>query len=803
MKKIADFIIEKRKIILIVFVLLTIYCGFLITQVSINYDMSKYLPDDSQTRIGMDIMNKQFSESSVLNVMLSGLSEEDKIKIRSELLAKDDVDSVAFEEQSEKYNKDGYTLYTINLNVGAYSSESRELVSDLNRQYADYKISISGEAAKNVSMDILPLLFGAALVILLIILFLMCNSWIEPLLFLLTIGVAIILNMGTNAIFDSVSDITMAIGAILQLVLSMDYSIMLLNRFRQEKQKTDNTIDAMKNAVRHSFTAISSSAVTTIVGMLALVFISFAIGKDLGLVLAKGVFFSLLCIFTVLPALILMCNTLIEKTAKKSLHIKMDKLGNFSYKHRIIIAIAFLLLFAGSFLLRDKVHIDYTMEKYNDVSKIFTPDNQMIVLYETKDENKIASLAQKISKDANTVSVNAYSTTLGKEMTYQELAQNTDMDETTAIMLYNAYFTQKDNTPKRKIALGPLLQFLQTDLTQNELFASMFDETAMAQLGPRIASIPPEMMMQEVSSEEFAAYTGLDITSSEMLFEYYDATQGDKPEGTIKIYDFIGFVSDYLAENEQFKPFIDDEMMAKLQSAKSDMDDGLKQLVGSEYSRLIITVSLPEESEETFAYIKNLEKELNDSSLGNHYLVGSSVIAYEMYESFPKEMNLITILTAIAIFLVVLIAFRSLSIPFILVCLIQCAIFITMSVLYLAGLSVYYLPLLIVQCLLMGATIDYGILFTSYYQEARQTLDKKESTITALNDAIHTIMTSGLILIMVTLVLGFLFASSQQAISEILLTISGGSVCSFVLVVFILPSIITTFDRFVSKKKSS
>ncbi|MDR2655137.1 MAG: MMPL family transporter [Oscillospiraceae bacterium] len=800
MKNIAGFIVEKRKIVLIVFILLALCCAWLAAKVPVNYKLSEYLPDDSQAKIGSGIMSEEFPAASSLNVMLKGLSDQEKTDIYKKLAQKPHVESVSYETGSEKFNRDVYTMYTLNLDVEDYSPEIRELMSDLAEEYKARDIAISGESAGSVSMGVLPLLFGIALLILLIILFLMCASWAEPFLFVFTIGVAIALNMGTNIILGQVSNITMAIAAVLQLVLSMDYSIMLINRFRQEKQAANNAFDAMKNALRLSFAAISSSAVTTIVGMLALVLMSFTIGRDIGFVLAKGVFFSLLCIFTILPALILAFDSVIDKTAKKSLHFKMDKLGNFSYKARYVISAVFVLLFAGGFLLRNSVKIDYTMEKYNDVGKIFTPDNQIIVIYENKDEGEIAALTEKWIETDGVESVEAYSTTLGQKLTYQELAKAADMDETSAALIYNYYFGQTAGLPEKKIALASLLQFMQSDLAQNERFASLLDASGMARLGERMAAIPPEMMTQEISSKEFAAYTGFDEAISEQLFRYYAVTHGDTPEGEIAIYDFIKFALETVAENKQYEAYIGGGALEKLESAKSEMDSGLGQLVGEKYSRLIINTSFPGEADSTFLFIDGLEKELNGASLGKHYIVGNSVMAYELSGSFPGEMNFIAILTAAAIFLVVLAAFRSFSIPLILVCLIQCAVFITMGAVYLMGNSIYYLPLIIVQCLLMGATIDYGILYCSYYKEARRKLSAKEALVHALNNAIHTIMTSGLILIVVTFALGLMYRDSQQAISEILLTISGGAVCSSVLVVFVLPGIVAALDRFVVKK---
>jgi predicted RND superfamily exporter protein len=229
---------------------------------------------------------------------------------------------------------------------------------------------------------------------------------------------------------------------------------------------------------------------------------------------------------------------------------------------------------------------------------------------------------------------------------------------------------------------------------------------------------------------------------------------------------------------------------------------GLDSLVGETHSRIILALNLPEESAATFDFISGLEAQLSGRLSGEYYLVGGSVMAYEMDGSFPGETTNITILTAAAIFLVVAIAFRSLSVPLILVCVIQCAIFITMGFASLLGKNIYYLALLIVQCLLMGATVDYGILYVAYYREHRQTMDVKESVVAALNGSIHTILTSSVILITVAGALGLMLAGSDPSISAILLIIARGGIFAAALVIFFLPGITAAFDRFVSGKNS-
>lgn len=273
------------------------------------------MPADSETRKGLDIMNKEFKteNSSDLNVMFKNLAEDERQKVYEKLSSIDGVSSVDYEKDSEEYNKNENTLYVINVDEAEDYEIAKSVYNSVKENFKDCEFYTSGSIA-NRNMTILPMwIIILAVSICTIILIIMCKSYVEPFLFLACIWIAVLLNNGTNIIFGTVSNITSSISAILQLALSMDYSIMLINRYKQEKENNSDNVEAMKEALYKSFSSISSSSVTTIVGLVTLVFMSFTIGRDLGLVLAKGVILSLLVIFTCLPALILMFDKLITK----------------------------------------------------------------------------------------------------------------------------------------------------------------------------------------------------------------------------------------------------------------------------------------------------------------------------------------------------------------------------------------------------------------------------------------------------------------------------------------------------------
>ena len=1208
MKKVTAFIVNKRNIILIFFIILTGVCAILSNHVTINHDMAKYLPNTSSVRKGMDIMEDEFQEqkSSSLNVMFQGLKKSEKKKICQELENIKGVSSVTYDIDSSDYNKKGYTLYIVNISDTEDSKISSSVYHKIEDKYEDEDIAMSGAVAEKNKTVLPAWIMIVAVGICFIILIIMCESYIEPVLFLITIGIAVMLNNGTNIIFSSVSNITSSICAILQMALSMDYSIMLMNRYRQEKKHENDKVIAMKKALYKAFLAISSSSLTTIVGLLALVFMSFTIGKDLGFVLAKGVLLSLVSIFFCLPALILLFDKVITKTKKKSPNFNLKKLGLFSYKIRPISIFLLVGLFVVSFILKGNLEILYTDKEQDEIAKVFPENNQMAIIYNNKDEEFVSKYCKNLDKYTKVDQVLCYGNTIGQKLTYQEFNEklddlNTDMNidnELLRILYYDYYngnkkmkmtfndfvaFIQndvlsndifsknidsdmKDNINKlnyfttiesinmkrnteelskilgidqnsleqlliyynskninTKMSLNTFVRFMNNDVLTNPTYASNIDSNAKNSLKVLEKYINKSNITKNMTSNELANFYGIDEALVNQLYLYYYSIHG--VDEKLTLYDFSKFTIQSVMINEEYASSISEEMRTSLQllntfsnqnvimrdmttleisnlfeidenlvkqiflleygtkdngnnanwklspnnfvnliinnsnreeirnnidstalqklqflkkimsssienksynyselatfigsdeasikniyalycsmnqqltmtpktfvdfilinkdnsllsgkldsstiksleyvqklmnsslnnntyyalelanllqmnkddlkliyslyhekyensesislkelvsfiltdvsqnekyassfnssslkqletidnimkgvegnkkyssseiysllnsftssldknmiellylyygsnhfynnkwtltieelitylkqdiikdkrfskfiseNMKNSIKDGYKiihkakdNLIGSKYSRIVLNTKLDQESKETFNFIKKLEKIFGKN---NHeaYIVGNSPMAYEMSNSFNDELNYITILTMIAIFVVVAITFKSISIPAILVLIIQTAVYITMGYLSLLGGEVYFIALLIVQSILMGATIDYAILYTSYYKESRNNLDVKESIINAYNKSIHTILTSSSILIIVTFIVGN-FATAIAA--KICKTISQGTLCSLILILFLLPAVLALCDKFIIRKK--
>ena len=1050
MQKIAAFIVKKRRLLLVVMLALAVVCAALMPFVGINTDMTKYLPDSSQMKIGMDRMNEAFpdvAETYTIRVMFRGLDARDKLAIREQLAEIPNVDSVAYEPDSDDYNRGDATLYKLTTQYDYKSDEEAQIERDVADRFAGYDVAVRSDDTS--TPDIPPIVFILSIVLVTTILLIACPSYFEPVLFLITIGIAVLINQGTNIFLGETSDVTASISAILQLALSMDYSIILMNRYRQELQADSDREAAMTRALTAAFGSITGSSVTTIVGLLMLVFMRFKIGMDLGIVLAKGVLCSLLCVFTVLPGLILWADKLVRKTTKKPRAPKRERrsvlaaLGRFSYRGRGAIAAAFVLLFAGTYILQLSTQIAYTLTDADPVAEVFPPDNPIVVLYNNADEDAVAALADRLEADPNVKS--AMATTLGRQYTAAQMANVVGALDASipvsADMLGMIYYDAHSGGRAVTIPAGRFLRFVTDHVANNAAFAPYLDAGMTANLQTLQKFTDPAALTQQRTAESLADFLGMDAADAKQLLLYYYTQHGDASTGgmtlpafsdflvnevltdstladmvdasareqaatlqtftdvsamttprgcdeiaqmlgmdedtvrllfvayhtlngdlltgdwnvsmqtlvnflaehsallddaqaqqitmlsriingsvdgtsysaaeladllgmdagqvrqlyllytsrhgdtsgwTLSVQQFVDFLCqevlpdarfadqlsgvdtsqlqsartvidavasgrsytaaelanlfqglssqldrgtmellflyyasvyssdaswtmsmqelfDYLQNDlltdARFASFLTDDMRAQITDAQTMLTDAVTQLRGSNYSRLVLTTTLPGESDETSAFIAQLMQDLDAVTTGDYYLIGNSAMVYEMENSFDSELLLITLLTAASIFLVVVFTFRSLVIPALLVLIVQCGVFITVTVVGLQGLEIYYLALLIVECILMGATIDYGILYTSYYREMRESMSVRDALIAAYRGSIHTVLTSGSIMVLVTAVVGKFFGN--PTIEQICRTISIGAFSAIILILLFLPGMLALLDRWV------
>lgn len=730
MKKASNFIVSKRYWILSVMICLTIVCMVLALRVTVNYDMTKYLPDNSSMKKGMDIMTEEFPSLGAdksIRVMAQGLDEEKEAALKTKLAALPYVESVAH-DGSEKYHKGDYSLFVVSTSYEYGSPEERSIESALEKDFQEYGTVYRND---NPGADGVPFwLLAVAVAILVVILLIMCPSWFEPLLFLINIGIAVMINEGTNLFLGQISYVTSSIASVLQLVLSIDYSVMLMNRYRQEKAAGLEKKEAMAAALRNCFSAVASSAMTTAVGLLALAFMNFKIGLDLGIVLAKGVLISLVCVLTVLPGIVLLGDRLVEKTEKKTPRLSMKGLARFSYRRRFVLSGAFIVMLIAFYFLQGNTQIAYTLAKVDPIVDIFPPENMVVIVYENQDEEKMAQLEETLKNRDGVNQVMSYPGIFGKAYTAEELYDA--LDSLTGSMGMDA--------------------------------------------GEGISFEPS--MLNTVYSFYFA---GSSLPASEQK---------------MTIPQLFSYVHDKLLNNILFSAFITPEIREAVTEAKEKLDSGMRLLKSERYSRMILYTTLPVESEETDALMDTLT-ETGEELSGDYYLIGNSPMSREMQGTFAGELWTITMMTAAAIFLIVLISSRSFIVPALLVLIVQCGVYVTVTVVGWQGYSIYFLALLIVECILMGATIDYGILFTGYYRENRKNRNVPDALEAAYNGSIHSIMTSGLILVLVTAILGYTY--SDPTVAEICRTISTGALSAILVILFLLPGLLAALDRLINR----
>ena len=758
--KLAGFIVKRRKAVLIFMVVLTTVVSLLMLGVHVNTDMTKYLPDGSSMKAGVELMEAEVPDAvstHTLRVMVSGLDDEERASLTDKLGELEGVAAVTHVAGDAAYNQDDKALYVVAMDYDYRSVEQHSLesaIADLVAStYPQATTLIADDDANSSDIPLQTLVL--ALSLLFLILLAMCPSVLESLLFLVTIGCAVGINLGSNIVMGEVSSVTMCIAALLQLVLSMDYSIILMNRYRQElalenapegadRPSADQRDAAMRRAVTGAFSAITSSSLTTFVGLLALVFMSFKIGADLGIVLAKGVICSLVCVFTILPALILGCDRAIRATAKPTLHPEraMAGLARFSMRARYVTCVAFALLFAVAYIAQANTGVSYTLAKEDPIAQIFPRTSTVVLVYSNDDEDAVAAHIDEIEGAQGVEAVNAWGNTLGRAYSASELQQ------------------------------------------------------VMKEYGDQASDLGMDSSTINIVYSLYASGEDIDSMSKLALLKLYKA---DAPEDVcLTIPEFLGFVQEKLLPSKAFSTMADEKQKTAVDEMAAQIEDGEAKLRGEHASIMAVTFAGEAGSQEMFSFLDELDAWCVGNLKGEYHLVGDGPMAWEMSRGFHDELSLITLLTAGAIYLVVALTFRNLLIPALLVLIVQCGVYLTVLATGLQGYSIYYLALLIVQCILMGATVDYGILFTSNYRHARARMGVAPALESAYVRSIHTVMTSGLIIVLVCGAIAMF--GSDPTIGQICQTLSLGAACTIALILVFLPGILATLDRWVAGK---
>ena len=676
MERIFDGVIRHKKIIMICFLILfllsTIAQGF----VSVNYDMNSYLPEDSDSTVALDVMEEEF-EGGIPNVrvMIYEVSIPEALEYKEQLRAIKGVTEVTWlddvidikqpletmdEDVIDNYYKDHAALLTVTVDEDEILQAVADIRLLIGNDNAMTGSAVSTAIATERTVSEVKKMAVVGVIFVLFVLIITTSSWVEPFIVMLGLGVAVVINAGTNIIFGEISFVTNAAGNILQLAVSLDYSVFLIHRFEECRREEQNTESAMKMTLMKSTASILSSGLTTVIGFLALILMRFGIGPDLGLALAKGVAISLITVFTFMPGLILVTYKWMDKTKHRSFLPGFRRTGNVIRKITVPLSVLFILVIVPAYL--GSISNDY----YYGSSNIFGKGTQF------GDDTR------------------AIKDTFGKSDTY-------------------VLMVPKGDTAKE---------------TQ---------------------------MLDEIKE--------LDRVSSVIAFV--------EQAGAEIPYEYLG-------------------------------DATLSQLESEYYSRMVLSVDADYEGEETTQLIDQIRDIAQKYYEDSYCLAGEGVSTYDLKNTVTADMVKVNLVAVGAVFVVLLLTLKSVALPVILVLTIETAIWINLSLYYFMGKPLFYIAYLIISSIQLGATVDYAILFTDRYRENRQSMNKKDAVVTTISNVMASVLTSGVVL----MVIGFLLGkfSTHGLLSQLGYLLGRGTICSLSAVVFILPGLLYMFDVFFIKK---
>lgn len=673
-------IVKHRKLVIIICLLLMIpaVIGYAFTHV--NYDLLNYLPGDLETMKGQDILVDEFGMGAFTMVIVEDMPDKDVAALKAKIEQVDCVkdvlwyDSVADlslpvdllpDELKDAFYKDNATMMIALLEDTTSADRSMEAIKEI-RKLCNEQCFASGmtgliEDVKELSDKETPIYVAIAVVLSLIVLSLTMESFITPVLFLLSIGLSILYNLGSNIIFGEISYITKALTAVLQLGVTMDYSIFLLNSYEANKERFNNDKErAMAHAISNTFKSVVSSSITTVAGFIALCFMSFTLGMDIGLVMAKGVILGVICCVTFLPSLILCCDGLIEKTKHKSLIPNMDRVSEFITKHSIVFFVLFVALYIPAVYCNNHTGVYYNLDK-------------------------------SIPAD------------LPSSVANEKLAEEFEMNSVYMVVLDN------DMTAKDKIAMIDEME--QVDGIKNVIGINSI-------VGP---GIPAEMIPGSVASM-------LKSDEHELMF----------------------VCSDYKAATEEVNTQI--------------------------------------------ATLSDVVKKYCPSGM----LVGEAPLTKDLQEVTDIDFKNVSVASIAAIFAIILLVFKSISLPIILVLVIEFAININMGIPFLTGITLPFVASVVIGTIQLGSTVDYAILMTSRYEKERNNgKSKKEAVSIAHKTSMKSILVSGISFFAATF--GVAMYSDIDMISSLCTLLARGAAISTVVVILVLPSMFMIFDKVICK----
>ena len=743
-EKLAALIVDKRKAFYLFYIIAGIFCAISTGWTKVNNDITSYLPDSSETRIGLDLMNDQFVTYGSGSIMLDNVTFEKAEEIASELEEIDGVTSVTVENDEDSY-KNGSALLSITFDGeedDQISKDAMAAVKEKLEPYDEYVNSAVGNSSSETIAAEMQTVVVIVLVIIIGVLFFTSHTYMEIPVLLMTFGMAALLNMGTNFMFGEISFVSNSIAVVLQLALAIDYAIILCNRYTEERTAMDAR-DAVVTALSKAIPEISSSCLTTLSGMVAMMLMQFKLGFDLGIVLCKAIFFSIFVVFTLMPGLLMSFSPLIDKTHHRNFVPNITAVGKFDVKTRFVVPPLFAVLLVAGFILSNQTNYVYG---YSTLSTY------------TKNATQIAE--EKIDE------------TFGS-------------NNLVVVMVPAGNYEQEHKLLERLEGLPEV-------------------DSAMGLAN--IEAMDGYVLTDALTPRQFAELTYMDIEVVQLAYAAYADSNEDYGEivssissssvstFTVPLIDMFTFIYD---EKEAGYVNLDDELNDKIDDLHEELDKAKLQLGTDEYSRMLLYTNVSEEGPETFEFLDKLHEVVHEYYPENSYVVGDSTSDYDLSNVFSTDNLMVSILSFLFVLVILVFTFKSAGLPVLLLAIIQGSIWINFSVPVLMDTNIFFLSYLIVSSIQMGANIDYAIVISSRYTDLKKSMSTKDAMVETLNQAFPTIITSGAILAIAGLLIGFL--SSDVAISSVGICLGRGTLISIFLVMFVLPQILLLGDVIIEK----
>lgn len=738
MLKIAGFIVDKHRAFYFLFAAALALCIISIPKVRVNNDISSYLPSDTETRRGLTLMDEEFITYDTEKILVTTVTAENAEKLKKKIERVDGVKEVEFENDEDHYRQSS-AMFTVTLSVRDDLDRELEIVDEVKKQlkgYDYYAYSDSIDDSSKTLENEMTVILAIALVIIIAVLLFTSKSFMEVPIFLIVFGIAALLNMGTNYLFGEISFITKSVAVVLQLALAIDYSIIMSHRFAEEKE-TKNAYDAIVTALSKAIIEISSSSLTTLAGLAALMIMQLRIGIDMGLVLCKGIICSLLTVFLIMPGLLLRFSDKIDKTTHRNFVPSIEIWCRIVIRLRKIVPFIFAAIIAvcavvssmsdyafdvSSEQMKKKTENSIAKNKVND---IFGLDHQLAVIVPSGDYDREAKVISLIEKNPHISSALGLANTevnddymLTDKINARELSKLMDIDYDLCCVLFQAYGAEHDE--------------------YSAIFSDVNDY-----------SVPIIDLFLYIHEKMDLGVINLDEEQTDDLNELYDT-----------------------------------------------LIDAKAQLESEDYSRMVFTYTCDVESDEAYQMLKDIRADV-EKYYDGCLLVSDSVNSRDLGDSFNGDNKKINILTIIALLLILMFTFRSAGVPVLLVLAIQGSVWINFTFPVIIGSRLYFLAYLVVSSIQMGATIDYAIVFTNRYLELKEEMDRKEAAIAALNQSFPTILTSGSILTLAAFLIGFI--STNAIISALGMALGRGTLISIIIVMMVLPQIVLLCDKLIEK----